>query len=112
MATTNEVRIKSESLLQELGIWRSIIIPSSNLFDKDLFLRDFLAFKIDIAQGFIEESYKWEKSGNETKRKNAVDNAEVYLGQIQVLFDGMFIDQGTWPDSGEERNSSYYIDVS
>jgi len=93
MATSNDVRIKSEQLLQELVIWRSTITPSSNLFDKDLFLKDFLAFKMDMVQGFIEELHSWEETGNETKCKNAVDNAEVYLGQIQVLFDSMFVDQ-------------------
>lgn len=114
MATSNEIRIKSECLLQELEIWRFTVTPHSKLFDKDAFLRDFLAFKIDIAQGFIEESYKWEKSGNETKRKSVIDHAEMYLGQIQDLFDKMFADQDqeNWQDMEEEVSFPDLICVS
>ena len=101
MATSNEIHIQSERLLQELAICKFTVTPYNNLFDKDAFLKEFLAFKMDIVEGIIEGLYSWEKTGNKTKCKNAIDNAEFYLGQIQVLFDGTFADQyqETWQDT-------------
>ena len=52
---TNEVRIKSECLLQQLENWNLIAAAYGDLIEKDAFLKEFLAFKIDIARGFIEE---------------------------------------------------------
>jgi hypothetical protein len=66
---------------------------------------------VDIAQGYIEESQSWEKSGNETKCNNAIDNAELFMEQIQMLFNSMFVDQdqGTWQDMEEETVFPDYI---
>ena len=114
MATTNDVRMKSEQLLQEVGIWRQFVASPHDQFTKDPMLKDFFSFKVDIAQGYIEESQSWEKSGNETKCRNAIDNAELFIEQIQMLFNSMFVDQdqGTWQDMEEERNSPDYVHVS
>jgi hypothetical protein len=55
MAKAHEMCIKNECLLQELGIWKFTVTGRSNLFDKNAFLKEFLGFKMDIAEGFIEE---------------------------------------------------------
>ena len=114
MAIAHETHIRSESLLQELGMWKFTVTRYNNLFDKNAFLKEFLAFKIDMAQGCVEELQSWERMGNETKCKNAMDNAEFFLGQIQVLFDSMFADQyqETWQDMKEEPIFTDYIHVS
>ena len=76
-------------------------------------LKEFLAFKMDIARGFIEELQGWEETGNETKCKNAIDNAEFFLGQIQALFDRVFAGryQEKWREMKEERIYSDHIPV-
>lgn len=111
MATANEIHVQSQSLLQELGIWKFTVSRNSDLFKYDSFLKEFLAFKIDMVQGFIEELDSWEKTGNEAKCKNAIGNAEFFLGQIQVLFDSMFADEysGSSQDMEEEPIFTDYI---
>jgi|SRR6186997_733177 hypothetical protein len=110
---TNEVRIKSECLLQQLENWKLIAAAYGDLIEKDAILKEFLAFKIDIARGFIEELQGWEEAGNETKCKNAIDNAESFLGQIQALFDREFAGryQETWREMEEEYVPTDYIQV-
>jgi hypothetical protein len=112
--TTNEIHVKSEQLLQQLGNWKFTAAAYGNLFDKDAFLKEFLGFKMDIAQGFIEELQGWEEIGNETKCNNAIDNAEFFLGQIQALFDRKFADQyqETWQDVEDELIFTDYVYMS
>ena len=100
MATTNDFRIESERLFGELGTWRSAVISHRDLFDKNAFLKDFLGFKMDIVQGWIEELQSWEEAGNDTKCKNAIEHAESILRQIQVIFDDTLADQHqeTWQE--------------
>ena len=114
MTTPNEIHVKSEHLFWQLGNWKFIVAASSDLFHKDAFLKDFLAFKMDIAQGFIEELESWEEIRNETKCKNAIDNAEFFLEQIQVLIDRVIADQyqEPWQDMEEERTLTDDIQVS
>lgn len=115
MTIANEIHVKSENLLKQLENWKFIAAAYSDLFDKDAFLKDFLAFKMDIVQGFIEELQGWEEIGNETKCKNSIENAEFFLGQVQVLLDRVFADQyqKTWQDIiEEERNFIDCIHVS
>jgi hypothetical protein len=68
---------------------------------------------MNMAQGFIEELQAWEETGNETKCKNAIDNSEFFLGQIQVLIDRVFADQyqETWQEMEEARNFTFHIRV-
>jgi hypothetical protein len=98
LATSNEIHIQSERLLQQLENWKFTVAACGDLFDKDTFLKEFLAFKMDIARGLIAELQGWEELGNETKRKNAIDNSEFFLGQIQVLINRVLADryQETW----------------
>jgi hypothetical protein len=114
MTTPNEVHVKSEHLLQQLVNWKFTAAAYGDLFDKDAFLKEFLAFKMDIAQGFIVELRGWEEIGNEPKCKNAMDNSEFFLGQIQVLIDRVFADQyqETRQDMEEELAFTDYIPVS
>ena len=114
MTTANEVRIKSECLLQQLENWKLIAAAYGDLVEKDAFLKEFLAFKMNIARGFIEELQGWEEVGNETKCKNAIDNAEFFLGQIQALFDRVIAGryQETWREMAEQYVSTDYIYVS
>jgi hypothetical protein len=104
MTTANEIHVKSEHLLQQLVNWKFTAAAYGDLFDKDAFLKEFLDFKMDIAQGFIAELQGWEEIGNETKCKNAIDNSEFFLGQIQVLIDRVIAGQyqETWQDVEEE----------
>jgi|GEM_PF-5888771 len=114
MTITNEIGIKSDYLLQELGNWKLVAIAYGDLIDKNTFLKEFLAFKMDIAQGFIEELQVWEEIGNETKCKKAIENAVFFLGQIQTLFDRVIAGryQETWRKQEEELIFTDYIHVS
>jgi hypothetical protein len=113
MTTLNEIHSNSERLLQEVEIWRFTVTAYRDILCKDAFLKEFLAFKIDIAQGFVEELQAWEETGNEAKCKYAIDNAEFFFGQIQVLFDRMFADQyqEAWPEMKEELIVTDYISM-
>ena len=113
MTTANEIHVNSGYLLKQLGNWKCIAAAFCDLFDKDPFQKEFLAFKMDIVQGFIEELQAWEETGNETKCKNAIDNSEFFLGQIQVLIDRVLgvQYQANWEDMEEERNFTFYLHV-
>jgi hypothetical protein len=114
MTTANEIGVKSEYLLQQLENWKLVAAAYGDLIEKDAFLKEFLAFKMDLAQGFIEELQGWEEIGNETKCKNAIENAEFFLGQIQVLFDRVYAGQyqEKWRELEEELIFTDYIYVS
>jgi len=114
MTTANEIRVTSEYLLQQLENWKLIAAAYSDLIEKDAFLKQFLAFKMDIARGFIEELQGWEETGNETKCKNAIDSAEFFLGQIQALFDRVIAGryQEKWREMEEQYVPTDYIYVS
>ena len=114
MTITNEIGIKSDYLLQELGNWKLVAIAYGDIIDNDTFLKQFLAFKMDIAQGFIEELQVWEEIGNEIKCKKAIENAVFFLGQIQTLFDRVIAGryQETWRKQEEELIFTDYIQVA
>ena len=114
MTTLNEIHSNSDRLLQELEIWKFTVTAYRDILCKDAFLKEFLAFKMDIAQGFILELRGWEEIGNESKCKNAIDNSEFFLGQIQVLIDRVIAGQyqETWQDVEEELIFTDYIYVS
>jgi hypothetical protein len=114
MTTANEIHVNSESLLQQLENWKLIAAAYGELIEKDAFLKEFLAFKMDIVKCFIEELQGWEEMGNETKCKNAIDNAQFFLGQIQALFDHVVAGryQEKWREMEEQYVPNDYIYVS
>jgi len=114
MALSNEIHNRSECLLQELRNWKLIASAYEDLIDTDTFLKEFLAFKMDIAQGFIEELQGWEEMGNEAKCKNSIEHAVFFLGQIQVLFDRVVAGryQETWRKLEKETIFADYIYAS
>jgi hypothetical protein len=114
MTTANEFYVNSEYLLQQVENWKLIAAAYGDLIEKDAVLKEFLAFKIDIARGFVEELQGWEEIGNETKCKNTIENAEFFLGQIQALFDRVIAGryQEKWREMEEEYVSTDYIYVS
>ena len=92
MTMFSSVSNKSENLLQQLEGWKSIASANRNVLNKNPFLEEFLAFKMEIAQGYIDELIFWEEVENQSKCHDAIDNARFFLGQIQVLIDRMLKD--------------------
>jgi hypothetical protein len=93
MTIINSVHFKSENLLQQLEGWKCIVSANRDVLSKDPFLEEFLAFKMDIAQGYLEELQFWEEVGNQNKCQDAIKNTLFFLGQIQVIIDRMLSDQ-------------------
>jgi hypothetical protein len=101
MTITNDVHVDSEHLLQQLGNWRFIADANRHALKKDPFLEEFLAFKVEMVEGLIEELQGWEIVGNQNKCKDAAENAQFFLNQIQVLVDLALDDlcEQAWSDS-------------
>ena len=93
MTLINSIHIKSENLRQRLEEWKCIVSANRDVLNKNPFLKEFLAFKMDIAQGYVEELQFWEEVGNQSKCRDAIENAQFFLGQIQVLIDRMLSNQ-------------------
>ena len=111
MATSYDGYRLSEQLYQQLGGCKYIVDVNSDRLNQDPFLKDFLAFKIDIAQGYIEELQIWERLGDQRKSRSAIDNAISFLEQIQVLIDRILDDQceEAWVDFQRELRFSSYV---
>lgn len=93
MTVNNDNHSKSEDLLQQLEGWICIASANRHILNKNPFLEEFLAFKLEIAQGYIEELKFWEEVTNRSKCQDAFENAQFFLGQIKVLIDRMICNQ-------------------
>jgi hypothetical protein len=87
MTTSNEIHIESENLLQKLEGLKLFAHAKSDALNENPVSLEFVAFKMEIAQGFIEELQIWETLENQSKCKYAIENAQFFLEQIQVLMD-------------------------
>jgi hypothetical protein len=92
MTTFNGSTNESEILVRQLGDWKSVIEANSDILKKNSFLREFLGFKMDIAQNLIEELQSWEEIGNQSKCDRVSGDIQLFLGQIQVLIERAFSD--------------------
>jgi|WetSurMetagenome_2_1015567.scaffolds.fasta_scaffold259766_1 hypothetical protein len=93
MTTINNIRIESENLLQTLEGLKFFADANSDALNKNPVFLEFVAFKMDIARGFIEELQIWETLENQSKCDYAIENARFFLEQIQVLMDRMLNQQ-------------------
>jgi hypothetical protein len=87
MTIINGIHIESENLLQELEGLKFFADSNRDALNKNPVLVEFVAFKMDIAQGFIEELQIWETLENQSKCDYVIENAQFFLEQIQVLMD-------------------------
>jgi hypothetical protein len=90
MAVIDETYTKSAQLLQKLRGLKFLADTNRIGLNKDPFFVEFLGFKIDMAQSFIEELQNWEELGNQRKCKDTLDDALFFLGEINVLIDRKF----------------------
>ncbi len=93
MTIINGMHSKSENLLQQLEGWKCIASANRGVLTKNPFLEEFLAFKLDIVQGYIEELQLWEEVANHSKCHDVIEDAQFFLGQIKVLIDRMIYDE-------------------
>ena len=87
MTTMHDIHLESEKLLQQMDGLKFSAGANLDVINKDPFMVEFLSFKMEIAQGFIEELQFWEECENQSKCKYAIENTKFFLGQIQVLID-------------------------
>lgn len=87
MAVIDEANTKSAQLLQQLRGLKFLADTNRDGLNKDPFFVEFLGFKMDMAQSFIEELQNWEELGNQRKCKNIIDDALFFLGEINALID-------------------------
>lgn len=113
MAVSNDIRNKSENLLQQLGSCKFIADINREALNKDPFLQEFLAFKMDVAQGYIAELQIYERLGDQSKCKTAIENAQFFLGQIQDLIDQMLDEQceEAWEDFQKELRFANHVPI-
>jgi hypothetical protein len=90
MAFIDEAHTKSAQLLQQLRGLKFLAGANKDQLNKDSFFVEFLHFKMDMAQSFIEELQNWEELGNQRKCKDTLDDALFFLGEINVLIDRKF----------------------
>lgn len=92
MTISNNIHTKSELLLQQLRGLKFIVDANKEVLNKNPVSREFIGFKMDIAQNFIEELQLWEKLGNPSKCSDVLDNAQFFIQQAQVLVDRILDD--------------------
>jgi len=90
MALIVDAHAESTQLLQQLRGLKFLVDTNRDEINKDPFFEDFLGFKMDIAQSFIEELRSWEELGNQRKCKDTLDDALFFLGEVNVLIDRKF----------------------
>ncbi len=95
---------ESNQLVQQLAGLRYIVDSHLNLLDADPFSKDFLSFKLDLAQSFVDELQVWKTLGNQSKCDAAVKNANFFLEQTQALLDRILNEycEKAWLDSQRE----------
>ena len=110
MALINDVRNESDRLIQQLAGLQYIIETNRDGMNKYFVTLEFLAFKMDVAQSFIEELQSWEMLGNQGKCDSAMDGAQFFLEQARVLLDRVLDEQceDAWLDSQRELRFSSY----
>ena len=114
MATFNNLHINSENLLQQLRSLKFIMGSNQDILDKNPVSNEFLNFKIDIAQNYIEELQLWEEIGNQGKCDSMVDNTLFFLEQARVLLDRMLDDHcnDAWLDFQKELRFTNYASIN
>jgi hypothetical protein len=93
MIHDNAIPIKSEQLLQQLRGLKFIVDGSRDVLNKNLTSKEFLAFKIDIANNLIEELQLWENLGNASKCNSVFDDARFFVEQAWGLMNRMLDEQ-------------------
>ena len=113
MISSKIVLLKSEQLLQQLRGLKFIVDGSGDVLNKNLISKEFLAFKIDLANNLIEELQLWEKLGNADKCNSVFEDAQFFLEQAQVLMDRMLDDQceEAWLDFQRELRFANYAPI-
>lgn len=112
MTTINGIHSKSENLLQQVEEWKCFASANRDVLNKNPFMEEFLAFKLDIAQGYIEELQFWEEVANQSKCHDAIENAQFFLGQIKVLIDRIICDQHEKELLDSQNELSFTLRVS
>ena len=90
MALIDEAHTKSTQLLQQLRGLKFLADTNRDELNQDPFFVEFLGFKMDMAQSFIEELQSWEALGNQRKCKDTIDGALFFIGEINALIDRKF----------------------
>lgn len=93
MSIINDIHFKSKNLLQRLRGLKFIVDENRDVLNKNSVSLEFLAFKIDIAQNFIDELHLWEELGNQSKCDDVSVHAQFFLEQAQVLMDRLLDEQ-------------------
>jgi hypothetical protein len=108
MTLIDEAHTKSTQLLQQLRGLKFLVDTNKDKLNQDPFFVEFLGFKMDMAQSFIEELQNWEELGNQRKCKDTLDAALFFLGEITVLIDRKFDEhcEEVWFDYQRELGST------
>lgn len=72
-------------LQTQLENYRLIAEVNPELLDENLFTKEELAKKVDLAQSCINESYQWEELGDQTKSHNALSDANMIIVELNMV---------------------------
>jgi hypothetical protein len=87
MTLIDDAHTKSTQLLQQLRGLKFLVDTNKDKLNQDPFFVEFLGFKTDMAQSFIEELQNWEELGNQRKCKDTLEDVLFFLGEINALID-------------------------
>jgi|WetSurMetagenome_2_1015567.scaffolds.fasta_scaffold939286_1 hypothetical protein len=93
MAMRNGIHNASDNLIQLLAGLRYMVDANKDILADRPVSNEFLGFKIDIAQNFIDELQLWEDVGNQSKCNEVIENARFFIEQAQVLLDRILDEQ-------------------
>jgi hypothetical protein len=114
MALMNTINNKSDQLIQQLGGLRYPVDINHCMLNQSPISKEFLIFKLEIAQSLVEELQSWETLGNQSKCDSLMESVQVFLDQAQVLLD-MILDkhcEQAWLDSLQELKFTHYASIN
>jgi hypothetical protein len=114
MALMNNISNESDKLVQQLAGLLYLVDINQSILNQNPISKEFLVFKLEIAQSLVEESQIWGTLGNQIKRDSLMKNAQFFLDQAQVLLD-LILDRHckqAWLDFLKELKFSPYASIN
>jgi hypothetical protein len=87
MASNTSIEFEGEILVMQLESYKLAAHAFRDLIDHNLIEKELLSFKVEIAQGYIDQLEVYEELGDQIKCGYAIDNANHFLEQIKVMLE-------------------------
>ena len=95
-----------KSLQTQLENCKLIAEVNQELLDKNLFTKEELPGKLELAQSYINESHQWEESGDQVKSHDALTTANTIIVEISAVIKNILYQETSSDDSSFQLDQS------